>query len=114
MRHKIIRLHDFIEEEKAFQEYINDNESFGNNNEELFRVAKIIMLIMQNELTDKQKECFYKYVIEGKKMKEIAKEIGKCIPTVSRHIKSAKQNVLKYIKYSRAVDKYVSAKTNDD
>lgn len=112
MRTKYIRLYDFIEQEKAFQEYIN-NESLGNNREELYHIAEIIMLIIQYELTNKQKECFLKYVIDGKEMKEIAKDRGICISTVSRHIKLAKRNILKYLKYSKAVDKYVSSKTYD-
>lgn len=114
MRHKIIRLYDFIEQDKAFKEFKEESESLGSNKEELHNIVKIIMLIIQYELTDRQMYCFCKYVIDGKKMKEISQELKICIPTVSRHIKMAKRKILKYLRYSKAVDKYVSSKTFDD
>lgn len=103
-----------MQQDVAFKEY-NFNQYIKNTNkEELINLANIIIQIINNELSKKQKECIYQYIFQGKKMKEIAKEQGVCISSISRAILRAKLNILKYLKYSKAVDKYVSTKTYDD
>ena len=114
MRHKLIRLYEFIEQDKSFQEFKVENESLGDNKNELQHLTKVIIIIIRNELTEKQRQCLCKYILDRKSMKEISNEMGTCVATVSRHIKRAKLRILKYLRYSKAVDKYVSSKTFDD
>lgn len=60
------------------------------------KMKKILSLAVINELTDKQRKCITDYYLNGKKEKDIAKELGVNSSTVSRHIAKAKEK-LKHI-----------------
>ncbi len=79
---------DFVE---AF--YYNrpeDDSGFDVERAEYKAFAKLIPIIMENELTERQSICLkYRYVY-GKSQKEIARLLQLSQPTVSRHIQTAK------------------------
>lgn len=71
----------------------------------------VLPLIMERELTERQRVCLkYKY-ISGKSQEEIAYELHLSQPTVSRHINAGKEivnNTLRYCYFSisSALDSY--------
>ena len=60
---------------------------------------KLIPLIINNELTQKQSICLRYHYINGKSQAEIAKMLKLSQPTVSRHINAAKSIVNNNLKY---------------
>ncbi|MCQ2513648.1 MAG: sigma-70 family RNA polymerase sigma factor [Ruminococcus sp.] len=63
------------------------------NSESRNRMKKILYSAIQSELTDKQKNCIIEYYINGKKVKDIAKDYSLNPSTVSRHISSAERKL---------------------
>ena len=62
----------------------------------------VLPVIIENELTQRQRICLsYKYV-SGKSQQEIASIVKLSQPTVSRHINSAKEIVNNKLKYCYA------------
>lgn len=57
------------------------------------RMKKILSRAVLNELTERQRICIVDYYINGKKEKEIAKELGLNSSTVSRHIIKARDKL---------------------
>ena len=55
---------------------------------------------MQGELTKRQYDCMYAYYFENKTQAQIAKELGIGAPTVNKHMKKAKERLLKVMRYS--------------
>lgn len=74
-------------------------------------ISKIIPIIIENELTERQSLCFrYKY-LSGKNQQEIASLLHLSQPTVSRHINAAKDIINDALKYcyvavSKGLDEY--------
>ena len=54
------------------------------------KMKKILSMAVLNELTERQRICIVDYYLNGKKEKEIAKELGVNSSTVSRHIMKAR------------------------
>ena len=69
------------------------------NAEKKKQAIKTIANVMQNELTDKQREYITAYYIEGKKQKEIAERYGICTATVSKSIKAGMRKLKKIGRY---------------
>lgn len=113
MRHKLVRLYNFLDEEKAFNDFMMGEQSYGDNSEELRKLLEVVMLIIDNELTKPQRKCMIEYFLNDKGMPQLAQEMGVHVSVVSRHIKKAKRTILKLLKYSKVVDKYVQAKSED-
>lgn len=88
---------------------IIDNFCFSKNevSEDGFDEQKITMaamktvlpLVMENELTAKQRSCLYMFYVGGKTQTEIASALGLSQPTVSHHIVTAKAISNKTLKY---------------
>jgi RNA polymerase sigma factor (sigma-70 family) len=75
-------------------------EENGETNLQLIkRLKKIILKVIENDLTVKQKEVVKLYFFDNKKIPQIAalKSLNKS--TVSRHIKSAKVKIKQLLKY---------------
>ena len=79
----------------------------SSNREELNGIAKAIKLIIDNELTDTERLYLTEYIINQKKLREISAEYGTHKSVISRTIKRGKNRIMKYLKYSVVVDKYV-------
>lgn len=83
--------------------YLDFNSFLGkkrnSNSAELNKMKKLIFNVVSSELTDRQRECFMQYFLNGLKMKEIAENQGVAPSTVTRHIKSARAKVMNIAKY---------------
>ena len=51
------------------------------------------------QLTEKQKACVVAYYLEGRKMIDIAQDLGVAPSTVTRHIQSGKNRLMNIAKY---------------
>lgn len=102
-----VQLHEWTGGNYQFKKYLIEEYSSGDNRREILILANVIKQIINNELTDRQRKCFTEYVINGKQLKEIREEICINESVISRHISAAKKRILKFLKYSKAVDKYV-------
>ena len=60
------------------------------------KMKKILSMAVLNELTERQRICIVDYYLNGKKEKEIAKELGVNSSTVSRHIMKARDKLSTY------------------
>lgn len=79
----------------------------SSNREELNGIIKAINLIIENELSDTERLYLTEYIINQKKLREISAEYGTDKSVISRTIKRGKDRIMKYLKYSVVVDKYV-------
>ena len=72
----------------------------SNNNSQKYRdMLKIIKKIIQNDLTQRQKECLIMYYKKNLKIIKISKILGICPSTVWRHIKISQKKIKNIIKY---------------
>ena len=71
----------------------------GGNSHSINKMKRILQQAIQNELTDKQKKCLTLYYYNQMKMKDIAKELGLNISTVSRHISTATKKLKRIAQY---------------
>lgn len=74
-----------------YQYFKNDtssNEYYESRKAELLRV---IRLVINNELTEKQRECVLLVKADGMKQRDVAKTLGISDSTVSRHLKAAQK-----------------------
>lgn len=79
---------DFVE--AFYYEPPEEDGGFDVERAEYKAFARLIPVIMENELTERQSVCLkYRYVY-GKSQKEIAELLRLSQPTVSRHIQTAK------------------------
>ena len=97
MQKKILSLGKFTESLFSVSNY-NDN-LFDGEDLKHKKMLSSIKNIMEGELTEKQKRCFYMYYGENIKMKIISEKLGISISCVSRHIKKAKNKLTKTMKY---------------
>lgn len=90
---------DFVEE---YMTDANKTEDDGIDEQRILikSISKVLPLIMKNELTERQSLCLRMFYIFGKSQVEIAKELKLSQPTVSRHIKSAKDILNRFLSYS--------------
>ena len=61
-----------------------------------------LIVLLENELTERQRVCASDFWLNGKKQKEIARELGLSQSTVCRHIAAAKRKLRHAAKYSPA------------
>lgn len=80
-----LTIDDFVIRLASMQEY----ERGGHNREKRKQMKRFAAIAMQNELTEKQKYYLRGYYVEGKKMKELARENGVCESNVSKIIRRA-------------------------
>ena len=73
--------------------YKNSHLKNETNKESLEQMKKILSKAILDELTEKQRICVTDYYLTGKKIKEIANELGLNPSTVSRHISTARKKL---------------------
>lgn len=88
MRHKKVPLHGKAQQNIPYYDF----DYSETNDNDIEKMKKTLRLAI-NKLTDRQKFCICEYYLNGKKMKEIALELGIHPSTVTRHIKYAKRNL---------------------
>ena len=70
------------------------------NAEQIERVKRNLAAAIRKELTPYQQRAVRMYFLDGLNMREIAAELGVCVPTVSRTLKRAKTRLQKVLEYS--------------
>ncbi len=68
--------------------------------ENIDRLKKQLLNIIRNELTKKQQEYFYLYVMENRKVSEIAEIKGVTKSAVSNNLKRSREKIRKIISYT--------------
>ena len=68
--------------------------------ENIDRLKKQLLNIIRNELTKKQQEYFYLYVMENRKVNEIAEIKGVTKSAVSNNLKRSREKIRKIISYT--------------
>lgn len=91
---------DFLE--AFYYERLDDDAGFDTERAEYKAFAKLIPLIMERELTERQSVCLQYRYVHGKSQKEIAELLKLSQPTVSRHIQTAKAIVNNELAYCYA------------
>ena len=84
---------------KVSFEYYNNNIQ-SDNSKNLNSKYKIVRKIVEDKLTDKQREVFKWYFDHNLNITKIAHITGKNKSTISRVLKNARCNIQKYMEYS--------------
>lgn len=95
MRAKLISL-------EGWEEAIADLDATeqASNRAQLLRTQKLLRLAMEEELTDRQKECVRLYFYENLTEEQIGRRLGVGKSTVCRHLQKAKARLYRALKYS--------------
>ena len=72
----------------------------ASNRAQLLRTQKLLRLAMEEELTDRQKECVRLYFYENFTEEQIGQRLGVGKSTVCRHLQKAKARLYRALKYS--------------
>lgn len=89
---------NFVEEYMSGTSLINED-GFDEQKIMFKAISKVLPIILKSELTPRQNLCLRMFYIHGKSQIEIARELKLSQPTVSRHIKTAKDIMNKYLSY---------------
>ncbi|MCM1114228.1 MAG: helix-turn-helix domain-containing protein [Clostridium sp.] len=90
---------NFVEEYMAPHNDTIFEDDFDEQKITLKAISKTLPIIIENELTAKQRQCLKLFYMQGKTQPEIARELKLSQPTVCRHIKVAKDIANKYLSY---------------
>ena len=77
--------------------YINLGEDDGG---EHLRMCGALRRAMEGELTERQRDCLRQKYFEQKSVQEVAEIIGVTPPTVSKHLKKARERLRRVMGYS--------------
>lgn len=89
---------DFVESYMTDKNAVEDD-GFDEQRILIKSMSLVLPLIIKNELTVRQSLCFRLFYVHGKSQTEIARELKLSQPTVSRHIKTAKDITNKFLNY---------------
>ena len=64
------------------------------------RLKRITLLMIDTELTEKQRYCILEHLLYGRKQKDIARELNLSESTVCRHIAAGKRKLQRAAGYS--------------
>lgn len=87
---------DVLTQQFSYERYLR---SSNDNKSEIQRMKVFVRKAMENEVTDRQKQCLCEYYLKGKSMKQIAQELNIHPSAVSRHIKRGINNMKKRLIY---------------
>ena len=96
MSHRECFAADELYEQISYRAYIS---SGSTHNADKARMKRILKKAISDELSDLQKLCLVEHYINGKKMKDIAKELSVNPSTVTRHIKRATEKLRHIAEY---------------
>ncbi len=95
MQHKTKASQSYVFDSLAYDEY----RSGGTNYQELKRKLDLVYRAMEKELTPIQLRIFKEYYLNGRKMKNIAEDLGVHPSTVTRHIRRARDKIAHIASY---------------
>lgn len=97
---------EYLYDSESIKKWI-ESDSDGLDVSKLYKkvLVRLIMLLVDEVLTEIQKQCFTKRTYENKSISEIAEEMGIKETTVYKHIKLARNKLKKYCDiFCRAFD----------
>lgn len=77
----------------------NPFENENNNSEHINKVKKYMSDIINDELTDRQRQIVTMYYYENRNIKEIADTLSVNPSTISRSLASSRKNIYRILKY---------------
>lgn len=88
---------EYLYNSESIKKWI-ESDSDGLDVSKLYKkvLVRLTMLLVDEVLTEVQKQCFTKRIYENKSISEIAEEMGIKETTVYKHIKLAKNKLKKY------------------
>lgn len=95
MGRRPLSLDKFTESIAAFRQYMQPEETDRQHKMMLYTLKNTI----EGELTEKQRECVELYYFQGKRMSEIAQELGIEVCTVSKRLTRARKRLGKIMGY---------------
>lgn len=93
MRKKLLSISSEIDNYTSFIKYQSKGTNLGKLNEYKDGLRKII----DNELTEKQRFCFYQRYYENQSVKEISNILGIADATVYKHIRNAMKTIKSFV-----------------
>ena len=94
---KILSLDRFLEEDSAFSRY--RQRDGADNSESLLRIKKLLPLILEQELSESQRDAVIRYYYQGEKIPQIARDLGVHKSTISRRIQTAQRRIRRAVQY---------------
>lgn len=94
---KILSLDSFCENTKSIELFRDENA--GDNSLQTATLKRVLHNVINNELTDRQKEIVLLYYFNNKNVSEISRELGVNKSTVSRHLSRARERIERVLKY---------------
>ena len=88
----------FTNELMTYYSYVS-SQGGGDNSSIRNRMKKLIHICMEDELTDRQKDCFTMRVYQNMSVEDIAAKLGIRPTTVYKHINKAITALKKCVKY---------------
>ena len=93
MRKKLLSISSEIDNYTSFIKY----QSKGTNSSKLNEYKDGLRKIIDNELTEKQRFCFYHHYYEKQSVKEISNNLGIADATVYKHIRNAMKTIKNFV-----------------
>ena len=93
MKHKLLSIDEIRQDRLAYNPFIEIKHQGSNK-------STILKQVIDDELTDRQRQCISMYFGMGLKIDSIAEEIGVTKGTVSKHIAKGKIRIQKCLEYS--------------
>lgn len=94
---KILSLDSFCENTKCIELF--KDESSGDNSLQTAALKRVLHNVIDNELTERQKEIVMLYYFNNKNILEISRELGLNKSTVSRHLQRARDKIERVLRY---------------
>ncbi len=88
-----------LNEDKEIYRIFNDNKFTESNAEVRLLAKKAMKKIIEEQLTARQKQILVLYYYEDIDMTAISEMLGINVSTVSRTLKYARNNLLRYLRY---------------
>ena len=79
--------------------YENSSENTNTNSEKLKIAKKALKKVVEEQLSTRQKQVIVLYYYKKLDMPEIARLLSVNVSTISRTLKRARQNIIKYLKF---------------
>ncbi len=85
------------DKEYSFRQFLT--EGSDSNDERRSRMKKLLYIAIENELTQRQRDCIRMKIIEGMTAEEVAAQLHLSTDTVYKHIRAGLKNLRKVTCY---------------
>lgn len=95
-----VSLPDFLGEEDAdINALFSDENETGECNNKRANVKRVLLRVIENELTERQKQIINLYYFKNMNIVSIAEKLGVSPASVSITMKRARNTIIKYMQY---------------